>query len=84
MLADPSAVSIVIPAYNEAAVIADVVASLSRPRPWREIIVVDDGSKDGTVRARDVGRRHGRAAPYNKGQRRRGQDAASAPPPAST
>jgi glycosyltransferase involved in cell wall biosynthesis len=66
-LADPSAVSIVIPAYNEAAAIAEVVASLAHAAPWREIIVVDDGSKDGTcAKAATAGAtvvRH----PYNKG-----------------
>ncbi len=66
-MADPAAVSIVIPAYNEAAVIAEVVASLIASAPWREIIVVDDGSKDDTsAKARAAGAtvvRH----PYNKG-----------------
>jgi glycosyltransferase involved in cell wall biosynthesis len=66
-LADPSAVSIVIPAYNEAEVIADVVTSLANAAAWREIIVVDDGSADGTsARAAAAGAtvvRH----PYNKG-----------------
>ena len=51
-MADPAAVSIVIPAYNEAAVIGDVVASLAAAAAWHEIIVVDDGST----------RRHQRAA----------------------
>jgi glycosyltransferase involved in cell wall biosynthesis len=66
-LAEPSAVSIVIPAYNEAAVITDVVSALASAADWREIIVVDDGSADGTcARARAAGAtvvRH----PYNKG-----------------
>jgi glycosyltransferase involved in cell wall biosynthesis len=66
-VADPAAVSIVIPAYNEAAVIADVVASLIASARWREIIVVDDGSKDETgLKASAAGAtvvRH----PYNKG-----------------
>jgi glycosyltransferase involved in cell wall biosynthesis len=66
-VADASAVSIVIPAFNEAAVIADVVEALAAAGPWYEIIVVDDGSRDDTA---------GRAAaagalvvkhPYNKG-----------------
>jgi glycosyltransferase involved in cell wall biosynthesis len=47
-VADPSAVSVVIPAYNEHASIADVVGVLRSAAPWREIIVVDDGSTDGT------------------------------------
>jgi len=47
--------SLVIPAYNEeraiAATLASAVATLS-PRPWaHEIIVVDDGSTDGTAAA---------------------------------
>ncbi len=66
-MAEPSSVSIVIPAYNEAAVIADVVSSLAAAGPWHEIIVVDDGSGDATSsRAAGAGAivvRH----PYNKG-----------------
>jgi glycosyltransferase involved in cell wall biosynthesis len=66
-LAEPSAVSIVIPAYNEAAVIADVVSALASAATWHEIIVVDDGSADATsAKAQAAGAtvvRH----PYNKG-----------------
>ena len=47
-MADPSTVSIVIPAYNESEAIADVIGVLRTAAPWREIIVVDDGSRDGT------------------------------------
>lgn len=47
-MADPSTVSIVIPAYNEHESIAEVVAVLRSAASWREIIVVDDGSTDGT------------------------------------
>jgi glycosyltransferase involved in cell wall biosynthesis len=50
-LADPSTVSIVIPAYNECESIAGVVGVLRAAAPWREIIVVDDGSSDGTGEA---------------------------------
>jgi glycosyltransferase involved in cell wall biosynthesis len=60
-------VSIVIPAYNEGPVIAQVVAAIAASGPWHEIIVVDDGSKDETAA-------HASAAgalvvrhPYNKG-----------------
>jgi len=47
-LADPSSVSIVIPAYNESEAIAEVVSVLRASAPWREIIVVDDASTDAT------------------------------------
>jgi glycosyltransferase involved in cell wall biosynthesis len=60
-------VSVVIPAYNESASIAPLVAGLRLAAVWREIIVVDDGSSDDTgARAAGAGAtvvRH----PYNKG-----------------
>jgi glycosyltransferase involved in cell wall biosynthesis len=66
-LADPSAVSIVIPALDEEDAIGEVVGQLRAAAPWREIIVVDDGSADATsARAAAAGAcviRH----PYNKG-----------------
>jgi glycosyltransferase involved in cell wall biosynthesis len=66
-VADPSTVSVVIPAYNEADVIGEVVAALAAADRWHEIIVVDDGSGDATgARAAAAGAavvRH----PYNKG-----------------
>jgi glycosyltransferase involved in cell wall biosynthesis len=66
-LADSTQVSIVIPAYNEGAVIADVVAALAGSGPWHEIIVVDDGSQDDTcARASSAGAIVVRQ-PYNKG-----------------
>ena len=46
---NPVALSIVIPAKNEAATIADVVASARSEYPEAEIIVVDDGSTDATA-----------------------------------
>ena len=66
-MADASDVSIVIPAYNEGQIIGDVVAALAAAAAWREIIVVDDGSRDETAsNAQKAGAsvvRH----PYNKG-----------------
>ena len=38
----------VMPVYNEAATVADVVTHVLAQRPVRELIVVDDASKDGT------------------------------------
>jgi len=61
-VADPSSVSIVVPAFNEEPAIGRLVQALRAGGAWREIIVVDDGSSD----AREAGAavvRH----PYNKG-----------------
>jgi glycosyltransferase involved in cell wall biosynthesis len=41
--------SIVIPAKNEAVSIGDIVKSAAAESPGAEIIVVDDGSTDGTA-----------------------------------
>ncbi len=66
-MAVPADVSVVVPARNEAAAIGSLVEALRHAAPWREIIVVDDGSDDGTGdRAMAAGAcvvRH----PYNKG-----------------
>ena len=45
---DSTALSIIIPAKNEAKVIGDVVTTARAEYPDAEIIVVDDGSDDGT------------------------------------
>ena len=66
-MAESTQVSIVIPAYNEEAAIADVVTALAASGPWHEIIVVDDGSQDDTcARASSAGAIVVRQ-PYNKG-----------------
>lgn len=59
--------SIVIPALDEADAIGAVVGSLMTAAPWREVLVIDDGSVDDTAqRAADAGARVIRH-PYNKG-----------------
>jgi glycosyltransferase involved in cell wall biosynthesis len=66
-MADPRTVSVVIPALNEAAAIAEVVRQLSGAAAWAEILVVDDGSSDDTAaRATAAGARVLRH-PYTKG-----------------
>lgn len=66
-MAETSAVSILIPALNEAESIATVVAGLRSAGPWHEILVVDDGSSDDTATlAAAAGARVVRH-PYNKG-----------------
>jgi glycosyltransferase involved in cell wall biosynthesis len=66
-VAEPSSVSIVVPAFNEEPAIGALVTALRAGGAWHEIIVVDDGSSDATsARAREAGAavvRH----PYNKG-----------------
>ena len=66
-MAGPSTTSIIVPALNEAEAVGDLVRALRGSAPWHEVIVVDDGSTDGTAeRAREAGAivvRH----PYNKG-----------------
>lgn len=62
-----SSTTIVIPAFNEAKSIDAIVAGLRGAARWLEILVIDDGSTDGTAdRAAQAGAtvvRH----PYNKG-----------------
>jgi glycosyltransferase involved in cell wall biosynthesis len=64
---DSERLSILIPAFNEAETIVQVLPQLRTLYPAAEILVVDDGSKDGTAgRAQSAGAcvvRH----PYNKG-----------------
>src|SRR5687768_9493610 len=66
-MAAPDSVSIVLPAYNEADSIGRVVTELRRIANWHEVLVIDDGSDDGTgAAAKDAGARVIRH-PYNKG-----------------
>jgi cellulose synthase/poly-beta-1,6-N-acetylglucosamine synthase-like glycosyltransferase len=51
MTVNPPSVTVLVAAYNEAPVIGDVVREALRAVPSGEVLVVDDGSMDGTDRA---------------------------------
>jgi glycosyltransferase involved in cell wall biosynthesis len=51
-------VLVAVPALNEAAVLAEVLTSLSAVQPLRDVVVIDDGSLDATAQiARNAGAR---------------------------
>ncbi len=59
--------SVIIPAFNEREAVRDLVTALRKAADWREVLVVDDGSSDGTdVEAAAAGA-HVLRHPYNKG-----------------
>lgn len=59
--------SVVIPAYNEEAVVGRLVADLRSAARWHEILVVDDGSADATGAAAVAAGARVLTHPYNKG-----------------
>jgi len=66
-MAAPETVTIVVPAFNEAGSIADVVTAMLAAAPWHEVLVIDDGSSDGTGEAAQRAGARVVRHPYNKG-----------------
>jgi hypothetical protein len=57
----------IVPAYNEAGAVADTVAELRRHAPAFDVIVVDDGSTDGTADIARAAGAHVLQLPFNLG-----------------
>ncbi|TAK19707.1 MAG: glycosyltransferase family 2 protein [Acidobacteria bacterium] len=66
-MASADQVTVLIPAFNEASAIGHVIEALRPAGNWREIIVVDDGSTDGTATAAAAAGATVIRHPYNKG-----------------
>jgi len=66
-MADPSAVTVVIPACNEAGAVGLVVAELRALAAWHQILVIDDGSSDGTGPEAEAAGAQVIRHPYTKG-----------------
>ena len=66
-MAAPQSVTVVVPAFNEAESIANVVTALLAAAPWHEVLVIDDGSTDRTGAAAEGAGARVVRHPYNKG-----------------
>lgn len=66
-MAAPESVSILIPAYNEGPVVAEVIGDLLASAAWHEILLIDDGSSDETAAAAESAGARVVRHPYNKG-----------------
>lgn len=66
-MASPHEITLAIPAFNEAEIIGQVVTALLASGRWREVLVVDDGSTDGTADVAEAAGARVIRHPYNKG-----------------
>jgi glycosyltransferase involved in cell wall biosynthesis len=60
-------ISVIIPAYNEAKTIGEVIIKIKTLNPEVEIIVINDGSKDNTAAVAEEAGAHVHSHPYNIG-----------------
>ncbi len=67
MIEPASKAVIVIPAFNEATTVGTVVANVRRALPTIDVVVIDDGSTDGTGAAATAAGARVITHPYNKG-----------------
>ena len=67
MITSETKVSIIIPAYNEAGIIQDIVSNIKALYPAYEIIVINDGSTDNTAAAAQRAGAKVFSHPYNIG-----------------
>jgi len=66
-VADPSTVTVVLPAFEEAGAVGVVVQALQEAATWREVLVIDDGSSDETATVAATAGARVIRHPYNKG-----------------
>ncbi len=66
-MADPSTVTVVLPAIEEAVAVGTVVRALREAAAWKEVLVVDDGSSDDTAAVAATAGARVIRHPYNKG-----------------
>ncbi len=66
-MADPSTVTVVLPAFEEAVAVGTVVRALREAAAWKEVLVVDDGSSDDTAAVAATAGARVIRHPYNKG-----------------
>jgi glycosyltransferase involved in cell wall biosynthesis len=63
----PERTSVVMPAFNEEAAIGLLIAELLTVARWGEVLVIDDGSTDGTAQQARTAGAHVISHPYSKG-----------------
>lgn len=66
-MASPAETTVIVPAFNEAPAIGAFLTALAQQGPWYEVLVVDDGSTDGTAEEAERAGARVLRHPYNKG-----------------